>query len=111
MASDEAARSQAVTDGATLEGDGGMPTIDENQYTPPLRSDPASNAGPITPSDSEDLAYATRGLMAEGAGSISVLMLGGQTVTFTALASTVYPFRVTRVLATGTTATGILGLW
>ncbi|MCU9849341.1 hypothetical protein R5H32_19350 [Defluviimonas sp. D31] len=88
-----------------------MPAIDENQYTPPLRSDPASNAGAITPSDGEDLAYATRGLMADGAGTIRALMLGGQTVTFTALASTVYPFRVTRVFATGTTATGILGLW
>jgi hypothetical protein len=53
----------------------------------------------------------TRGLMADGTGTIRVLMLGGQIVTFTALASTVYPFRVTRVFATGTTATGILGLW
>lgn len=88
-----------------------MPTIDENQYTPPLRSDPASNAEAISPSDVEDLAYATRGLIADGGGTIRMLMLGGQIVTFTALAGTIYPFRVTRVFATGTTATGIIGLW
>lgn len=88
-----------------------MSAIDENAYTPPLKSDPAANAASLTPSDATDLTFVTRGIMVDVAGDLSVRMLGGQTVTFAALASTIYPFRVTRVLATGTTATGILGLW
>lgn len=88
-----------------------MPIIDENEFTPPVKSDPATNAAEITPDDSEDLAYVTRGLMVAGAGALRVQMLGGQIVTLAVTQSAVYPLRVRRVHATGTTASGIVGLW
>lgn len=74
---------------------------------------PAENAAAVTPNDSTDLTTATRGLYIGGAGDVVVDMVGGETsVPFTGLiAGNVYPLRVIRVRATGTTATDIVALW
>jgi hypothetical protein len=74
---------------------------------------PASGAAAVTPSNSTDLSTFSRGLYIGGAGNITVDMVGGQTgVLFSNLvAGSVYPLRVSRVYATGTTATGIVALW
>ena len=73
---------------------------------------PARNAAAVTPNDSTDLPNAARGLFVGGAGNLSVIMAGGQTVTLTGVAAgQVYPSYVTRVRSTGTTATNIVALW
>ena len=72
---------------------------------------PAENAAAITPSNSVDLDYVTRAIYVGGAGNLAVVMKGGDTVTFFgAVAGSVIPIRAARVLATGTTATSLVGL-
>ena len=47
-----------------------------------------------------------------GAGTARVRMLGGEVVSFAGLpAGSMLPLRVVQVMATGTTATGLVGLW
>lgn len=73
---------------------------------------PAVNAAAVTPNDSADLAVTPRALYLGASGNLAVVMQGGQTVTFIALAAGVpHPLRARRVLATGTTATGIIAVW
>jgi hypothetical protein len=72
---------------------------------------PPSRAFSVTPSDGEDLALATRGLMVAVAGNVSVVTTGGDTVTLPALQPGIqYAIRAARIRATGTTATGLIGL-
>jgi hypothetical protein len=81
------------------------------QFTPGLAA-PYSNAATVTPNDSTDLATVTRALFVGTAGNIVVTMLGGgSNVTLTPLAGQTLPLRITRVLATGTTAGDIVALW
>jgi surface protein len=72
----------------------------------------ASNALTITPNDSIDLIeIPTTGLYVGTGGDIKVDMLDG-TTTFVGLkAGVVYPFEITRIYATGTTATDIVTLY
>ncbi len=73
---------------------------------------PPPSAAEITPSDAVDLAFATRAIYVGGAGNLKVRMLDGSQITFTNVqAGAQYAMRVDRVLATGTTATGIVALW
>ena len=67
----------------------------------------------ITPDDNSDLPTTSRALMiAEPGGDVTVVMKSGETLTLPSLvAGNIYPFRVVRVLATGTNATGIVGLY
>jgi len=76
---------------------------------------PCSNAESVTPSDSVDLTYHTRGLYIGVAGDVSVEMIGEEgttTVTFVGLlAGSILPVRVSRVNSTSTTATSIVAIW
>lgn len=72
-------------------------------------SAPASHAFAITPSDSATI-QGSRSLWIGGAGSVAVQMQSGATVTFAGVSPGILPIAVSKVLATGTTATGILGL-
>lgn len=74
---------------------------------------PAANAFAIAPSDGADLAYVTRGIYVGGAGDVKVNMgISGSSITFSAVpAGTVLPIRAARILATGTTATLLVGLY
>lgn len=64
----------------------------------------------ITPSDSADLADVPRGVWVGGAGNLVVTGLSGD-VTFQGIpAGTMLPIAPTRVKATGTTATALLGV-
>ena len=73
---------------------------------------PASGMITVTPSDGTDLSVMPRALMVGVAGDLAVVMKDGTTGTLPALQPGVpYPVRVSRVLATGTTATGIVGLY
>jgi hypothetical protein len=81
-------------------------------YNQPGLANPASRAAAITPDDGIDLDAATRSIWVGGAGDVAVITAGGDTVTIPgALAGTWIPVRATRVLATGTTATGLVALW
>ncbi|MCB1493210.1 MAG: hypothetical protein KDJ77_15685 [Rhodobiaceae bacterium] len=72
---------------------------------------PPSHVFAITPDDNNDLAEVTRGLMVASGGDVAVVTLDGDAVTLPALAAGVqYAFRIVRVKATGTTATGLVGL-
>jgi len=73
--------------------------------------EPASFAAAVTPND-VTVITTTRALAIGGAGTISVVMAGGgNTVSFTVIAGALLPIRVTKVNATGTTATLIVALW
>jgi len=66
---------------------------------------PAQDASAITPSDSVALPRATRGFYVGGADDFR----RGDTFTGV-LAGAYYPLRVAQVMATGTTATALIGL-
>ncbi|MFN9395145.1 MAG: hypothetical protein ACK6BN_04625 [Pseudanabaena sp.] len=67
---------------------------------------------PITPNDSNDLSQMTREMFFAGAGNVRVTWAGQPDGTFSThavLAGERVAWRVSRVWATGTTATGIEG--
>ena len=72
---------------------------------------PATHAFAITPDDANDISEPTRGLYTGTGGAIALITLSGASIIFTEVpAGAVLPLRVTRVLATGTTATALIGL-
>lgn len=73
---------------------------------------PITKAAAVTPSDTVDLTTPTRGIYIGGAGNLKVDTLGGDTVTFNALAvGVIHWIQVKRVYSTGTTATAIVALY
>jgi len=65
----------------------------------------------VTPSDSTDI-DTTSGFHVNGSGNIKVDMYQGSTaVTLAVVAGVSYPYRVTKVYSTDTTATGIHALY
>lgn len=89
-----------------------MPAIDQFAGAGHNILAPFADAAAVTPDDNADLTFATRGLMVGAAGDVAVQMLKTKAVvTLRALQpGTVYPIRVSRVMAAGTTATNIVGL-
>lgn len=76
-------------------------------------SDPSGDIALVTASDTVDISAGktTRGLSLAVAGAISVITQAGQTVLIPSGALAVgmiHPIRITRVRATGTTATGMV---
>jgi len=66
----------------------------------------------VTPTDGADLATLPRAIMVAGGGDLAVVLKDGSLLTLPGLAAgVIYPIRAMRVLATGTTATGIKGLY
>lgn len=73
--------------------------------TIPLTPAAYTEARAVSLSDTVDLAEPASGLLVTAVGNVSFLC-GGNIVSLTAVpANTILPFRVTRVRATGTTAT------
>jgi hypothetical protein len=72
---------------------------------------PAASVFQITPNDTADLAHVTRGLNVAQSGFVHVTLKGGQSGIVFVAAGGVFPVRATRVHATGTTATGLVGLF
>lgn len=65
----------------------------------------------VTPSDTGEFG-STSGIYIGGAGTAIVTTSAGDTVILTGLlAGTIYPFSITAVKLTGTTATGIMALY
>lgn len=73
---------------------------------------PATDAEPVTPSDTTTLGQLARGLYVGATGNVSVLLRDGSSVTFVGVqGGTTLPIRCRRVNATGTTASSILALY
>ena len=72
---------------------------------------PGFNAAAITPSDTVNLGSPTRSIYVGVTGNLTVLMYGGQVVTFNNVPVGIFPIQVLRVNATGTTATNLVALW
>jgi len=70
----------------------------------------ALDGEPVVPNDSADLSPGTRALYVGVSGDVRVTMKGGTVLDFTAAPVGTLPICVTRVHATGTTATSILAL-
>jgi len=73
-----------------------------------------SNSITITPNDSTDLTHATTAIYVGGAGDLKVNLAGGSgnPVTFKAVpVGTTLMINATRVFATGTAATNLVGLY
>lgn len=76
------------------------------------KDDPAYGAIEITPDDGTDLSKPIRGLYIGVGGEVTLITAGSETVRFIGLvAGTILPVRSTRVLASGTTATDLVGLY
>lgn len=72
---------------------------------------PALHVALVTPSDSADLTYTSRGVAFAAAGDLKVTTSGGETVVIPSgslAAGLIHPLMVTRIWSTGTTATGIV---
>jgi len=70
------------------------------------------HAAAVTPSDGTDLATPTRAIFVGGAGTLTVITAGGETVLFTGvIAGQVLTLQASRIKATGTTATNIVAMW
>jgi hypothetical protein len=81
-----------------------------SEYTSGLSS-PICGGFDIAPDDATDLSSVTRAIILGAAGDVAVVLKNGDAITLPALAAgVIYPVRVSRVLATGTTATGLKGL-
>ncbi len=79
-------------------------------HQPGLTS-PASTAAPITPTDASDLPQASRALYVGAPGDLHLRLTSGDEITLhNVLGGAIYPLRVARVFATGTTAGALVGL-
>lgn len=76
-----------------------------------ISSGPATRSVAIVPADA-DLTASVRGLYIGSTGDVRVTTVDGDTVTFPSVPAAKYlPVQVRRVWATGTTASGIVGLF
>lgn len=83
-----------------------------SNFTATISGPISGSLGAITPSDSADLAKTTRQIRVTGnAGNIAVVWIDGTETTEPVEAGDVLDWRVVRVKATGTTATGIRGYY
>ena len=85
--------------------------LDEFKEMTAALTSPATKAEEIFPDDIAKLNYATRAVYVGVAGNVRAKMISGDIVTLTNVgAGIVYPIRVDQVFATGTTASGLVGL-
>lgn len=84
---------------------------DFSNYAVGLTS-PYRHASSITPHDTNELTYVTRGIYIGGAGNVKVTTVEDETVTFNSAAvGQVLPVRAKIIFSSGTTATSIIALW
>ena len=72
---------------------------------------PAQNGFAVVPNDGSDLAMTTRALWVGASGDLAVILAGDTVAVTLKGAYGLLPLRVKRVLATGTTAASIVGLY
>lgn len=87
--------------------------LDQSFVITGLSQSAATNALQITPNDSVDLPQATRAIYIGGSGTLTVMFNGTNSiVTYPAVAAgSSLPISVRRVYASGTSATGLVGMW
>lgn len=73
-------------------------------------ADPARSIIDVSPSDTTDLSDVTNALNVATPGTVRVTTLDGSVTDVSIAPGYAFPLRVTRIWATGTTATGIRGL-
>lgn len=74
--------------------------------------DPLEAGFTIAKSDSSELSHTTRGIYVAASGSLRVLMTYGTDITFPTIAAGIFhELSVRKVFASGTTASGIIGLY
>jgi hypothetical protein len=84
---------------------------DRFETTTASLSGPAIHAFPVTPDDAAALPETTRALYVGSSGAVTAELQSGSVATFAALAAgSILPARIVRVLAAGTTASGLIGL-
>ncbi|MCA3716897.1 MAG: hypothetical protein IM674_01455 [Brevundimonas sp.] len=89
-----------------------MPINDPYSAHAASASAPARRAEAVTPSDTVDLSAVAKSLYVGGPGDVRVQPAGGgAAVTLSAHPIGYLPVQVSRVLATGTTATSIVALF
>lgn len=89
-----------------------MPVIEEHGAALPGINAPANGAFSITPSDANELTYATRAIAFSAAGILHVTGMDGVEATIPSgvlAAGIMHPLRVKKVWADTTTATNIWG--
>lgn len=75
-------------------------------------TDPAFDGFGITPDDGTDLSQVTRAVWVGNGGSVIVVLAGGGQVTLAnVVGGSILPIQAKRILATGTTASGLVGLY
>ena len=74
---------------------------------------PARYAVAVTPSDTVDLEYVTRGIYVGSGGDVEVIMVGnGATVVFPGVPDgVILPVRASRIKDANTTASSIVAIW
>ena len=72
---------------------------------------PGYDAASVVPSDSTDLTITSRAIYVGTSGDLRVTTASGSIVTFSNVPEGILPMRVSRVHASGTTATGIVAIW
>lgn len=77
----------------------------------PQLDSPGVGAFAVTPNDSTDLTQVPRWLYIGGAGNLAVVMANDDSVTFVSVPVGRFDIRVSRILATGTTATNIVAVY
>ncbi|MGI0017019.1 MAG: spike base protein, RCAP_Rcc01079 family, partial [Nitrososphaera sp.] len=94
-------------------GGSSMPAVEKRVHTfPEFITAPAMGGEAVTPSDTVDLTNISRALYVGGAGAVVVTMRDGNDLTFSGVpAGKVLDIRVSRVKATGTTATLMIALY
>jgi hypothetical protein len=89
-----------------------MPATDDYVELTFPPSGPCRRAASVTPSDSSDLSNVSRYLYVGGTGDITATSQGGDSIVFKAVpVGTVLPVALSRIKATGTTATNLVVIW
>ncbi|MEM7509080.1 MAG: hypothetical protein AAF415_20360 [Pseudomonadota bacterium] len=78
-------------------------------HAPGLES-PATRLVEITPDDATELQFVTRAITVENSGHLQIVTAGGDTGRLFVAAGVPFPIRARQIMATGTTASGIVGL-
>lgn len=85
-----------------------------DSYSPSLTA-PASSGSPVSPSDTASLPTHSRAIFVGTGGSLALELVGsseGEVLTLQNVqAGMVYPLRVRKIRASGTTASGLICLW
>ena len=83
----------------------------ENDFWDMSQVSPGMRGEAVTPADSVDLTNKARGFYVGGAGNVKVTMFGGTDITFVGMLGGVhYPYAITKVFSTGTTASNIIAM-